>query len=49
MSDFPSNIFTEPQGYSVNTLEELGPLTGMAGIWEGIHGLGLKAPKNKPI
>ena len=38
MNDFPSDIFTEPQGYSVNTLKELGPLTGMAGIWEGVRG-----------
>jgi len=35
MSHFSNDIFTEPQAYSVNTLEQLGPLTGMAGIWEG--------------
>lgn len=43
MSDFPSDIFTEPQDYSVNTLEQLGTLTGMAGIWEGIRGLDVKS------
>ena len=42
MSDFPSDIFTEPQGYSVNTLEQLGPLTGMAGVWEGVRGMDIK-------
>jgi hypothetical protein len=42
MSDFPSDIFTEPQGYSINTLEQLGPLTGMAGIWEGTRGMDVK-------
>ena len=48
MSHFPSDIFTEPQGYSVNTLEQLGPLTGMAGIWEGIRGLDIKPKAEGP-
>lgn len=48
MRDFPSDIFTEPQGYSVNTLEQLGPLTGMAGIWEGIRGLDVKPKAEGP-
>jgi len=48
MSDFPNDIFTEPQGYSVNTLDQLGPLTGMAGIWEGIRGLDLKPKAEGP-
>lgn len=48
MSNFPSDIFTEPQGYSVNTLEQLGPLTGMAGIWEGIRGLDVKPKAEGP-
>jgi len=48
MSNFPSDIFTEPQGYSVNTLEQLGPLTGMAGIWEGIRGLDIKPKAEGP-
>ena len=48
MSDFPNDIFTEPQGYSVNTLEQLGPLTGMAGIWEGIRGLDVKPKAEGP-
>jgi len=48
MNDFPSDIFTEPQGYSVNTLKELGPLTGMAGIWEGVRGLDVKPKAEGP-
>jgi len=48
MSNFPSDIFTEPQGYSVNTLEQLGPLTSMAGIWEGIRGLDVKPKAEGP-
>ena len=48
MSNFPSDIFTEPQGYSVKTLEQLGPLTGMAGIWEGVRGLDIKPKAEGP-
>jgi hypothetical protein len=48
MSEFPQDIFTEPQGYSVNTLEHLGPLTGMAGIWEGIRGMDVKPKAEGP-
>jgi len=48
MKDFPKDIFTEPQGYSVNTLENLGPFTGMAGIWEGIRGMDLKPKADGP-
>jgi len=48
MNDFPSDIFTEPQGYSVDTLKNLGPLTGMAGIWEGVRGLDIKPKADGP-
>jgi len=37
MSDFPKDIFTEPD-VDPDTLANLGPLTGMAGIWEGVKG-----------
>jgi len=47
MSNFPDDIFTEPQGCSVNTLKQLSPLTGMAGIWEGIRGLDIKQKAHK--
>jgi len=39
MSDFPKDIFTEPADIDVDTLANLGPLRGMAGIWEGTKGL----------
>jgi len=32
MADFPADIYTEPDA-DVDTLKNLGPLTGMAGIW----------------
>ena len=48
MNDFPADIFTEPQGYSVDTLSKLGPLTGMAGIWEGQRGLDVKPKADGP-
>lgn len=48
MSDFPQDIYTEPQGYSINTLENLGPLTRMAGIWEGQRGLDIKPKADGP-
>lgn len=34
MNHFPKDIYTEPTP-DVNTLANLGPLTGMAGIWVG--------------
>jgi hypothetical protein len=37
MSDFPADIFTEPDA-DPDTLANLGPLTGMAGVWEGTKG-----------
>ena len=48
MNAFPQDIFTEPQGYSVNTLDNLGPLTGLAGIWEGIRGMDVKPKAEGP-
>jgi hypothetical protein len=34
MTDFPTDIYTEPDA-DADTLKNLGPLTGMAGIWRG--------------
>jgi hypothetical protein len=34
MSEFPTDIYTEPDA-DADTLKNLGPLTGMAGIWTG--------------
>ncbi len=38
MDKFPADIYTEPEP-DVDTLANLGPLTGMAGIWTGARGL----------
>lgn len=38
MTNFPKDIYTEPEPDS-NTLVNLGPLTGMAGIWTSAQGL----------
>lgn len=45
---FPADIYTEPQNYSNNTLENLGPLTRLAGIWEGQRGLDIKPKAEGP-
>lgn len=37
-SKFPTDIYTEPTP-DVHTLANLGPLTGMAGIWTGTRGV----------
>ena len=51
MSEFPKDIYTEPRSIDFNTLENLGPLSKMAGIWEGERGLDIKpkaeGPKNR--
>ena len=38
MSSFPEDIFTEPENVDVDTPQNLGPLTPMAGIWSGERG-----------
>ena len=38
MADHTEDIFTEPD-FDVDGLKNLGPLRGMAGIWEGTRGL----------
>ena len=48
MSGFPEDIYTEPSGIDVDTLANLGPLRGMAGIWEGIRGLDVKPKAEGP-
>jgi hypothetical protein len=42
MSEFVSDIYTEPRDIDVQTLRNLGPLRRMAGIWEGQRGLDVK-------
>jgi len=47
MSEFPKDIYTEPSA-DVDTLKNLGPLTGMAGIWQGVRGLDVKPKVDGP-
>ena len=48
MSDFPEDIYTEPANVDVDTLKNLGPLTAMAGIWQGSRGLDVKPKADGP-
>jgi len=48
MSDFPKDIYTEPANLDFNTLRNLGPLAGMAGIWTGQRGLDVKPKAEGP-
>lgn len=48
METFPEDIYTEPTDLDVDTLRNLGPLTAMAGIWEGIRGLDVKPKAEGP-
>ncbi len=48
MSQFPEDIYTEPSNLDVDTLKNLGPLTGMAGIWQGMRGLDVKPKAEGP-
>ena len=48
MNRFPEDIYTEPTGIDVDTLANLGPLSGMAGIWEGVRGLDVKPKAEGP-
>ena len=48
MSDFPRDIFTEPEDVDVETLRNLGPLAPMAGLWEGKRGLDVNPKAEGP-
>ncbi|GAB2837260.1 heme-binding beta-barrel domain-containing protein [Pseudoduganella ginsengisoli] len=48
MSEFSDDIYTEPSDVDVNTLANLGPLTAMAGVWQGERGLDIKPKKDGP-
>src|SRR5271169_2883994 len=39
MATYPKDVFTEPLEVDPHTLKNLGPLTGIAGIWEGSRSL----------
>jgi hypothetical protein len=48
MNDYPEDIYTEPAVQDGDTLKNLGPLTGLAGIWEGTKGLDVKPKAEGP-
>lgn len=48
MSDFPQDIYTEPFPLDVDTLKNLGPLRGLAGVWQGTRGLDVKPKADGP-
>lgn len=48
MSQFSEDIYTEPSHVDVDTLANLGPLRGMAGIWQGTKGLDVKPKAEGP-
>lgn len=48
MTNFPQDIYTEPTDIDVDTLKNLGPLRGMAGIWQGQRGLDVKPKAEGP-
>jgi len=48
MSDFPSDIYTEPSEIDPDTMKHLGPLTPLAGVWEGKRGLDVNPKAEGP-
>ena len=48
MSDYPDDIYTEPSDVDPHTLKNLGPLTNMAGVWEGVRGLDMNPKPDGP-
>jgi hypothetical protein len=48
MSAFPDDIFTEPSDVDADTLANLGPLTRLAGVWEGRKGIDLNPKAEGP-
>lgn len=48
MSNYPADIYTEPSDIDCNTLNNLGPLRAMAGVWQGTRGLDVKPKADGP-
>jgi hypothetical protein len=44
----PVDIFTEPEDIAPDTLANLGPLTRLAGVWEGVKGLDVNPKADGP-
>ena len=49
MAGYPDDIYTEPSDIDVDTLKNLGPLTGMAGIWKGTRSLDVNPKLAGPL
>jgi len=47
-SEFARDIYTEPAGIDADTLNNLGPLRALAGIWQGTRGLDVKPKADGP-
>jgi hypothetical protein len=48
MSEFPTDIYTEPSDLDGHTLANLGPLRRMAGLWRGEKGIDVKPKAQGP-
>jgi len=48
MNEYPADIYTEPESVDPHTLKNLGPLTAMAGIWQGTRGLDVNPKPEGP-
>jgi hypothetical protein len=48
MTEFSADLYTEPSDVDVDTLKNLGPLRGLAGIWQGVRGLDVKPKLEGP-
>ena len=48
MSDFPDDVFTEPEDVDPDGLANLGPLRRLAGVWEGRKGVDLNPKADGP-
>jgi hypothetical protein len=48
VKEFAEDIYTEPSTIDFDTLKNLGPLRGMAGIWQGTRGLDVKPKAEGP-
>jgi hypothetical protein len=47
-TEFPDDIFTEPADVDPDTLANLGPLTRLAGVWEGLKGADVNPKADGP-
>ncbi|MGQ3674868.1 FABP family protein [Xanthobacter sp. TB0139] len=48
MSNIPDDIYTEPEDFSPDTLASLGPLRGLAGMWQSDRGVDVNPKADGP-